>query len=476
VISRGRALPLGLASVLALGASGCVRGAPGHAAQGLPEVDYVLGVPPSGSWRLEVEATYERLAGDWLVAPEAGEALHLEAAPAAVAARSGSAWAAPPACRVRCTLRYSVDLDALAGACHGHDCTRRVGDAMLGLASAWMLRPAGEGDAVLRVRLRGGDPDRFATGLRVDPRSGGYVFHASELGEASYTAFGAMRRRRLAVAGSTLDVVSLGAPLEMGDAAVTRWIESAGVSVAPLFGRFPVDATVFVVPVAGTDGIVFGRVMSLAGASLVLFFGDQTRLDEAPQDWVVVHELFHLGCPSMLGEGHWLEEGLATYYEPILRERAGWMTEADLWAHFVREMPRGLRLEGEPAPIEERDDIDSTYWGGALFALLADVSLRETSAGSRSLDDVMRRELAVEGDATHGCRVGDFLRTAGAHPGDGALEDVYERWALRGQNADLPDLWRRLGVEPRPDGTVALQDDAPLAGVRRGIAGAGPGH
>jgi hypothetical protein len=476
VSARRRALPLSLAVLLAPDASGCARGAPRPMNADLPQIDYVLRVPPIGSWRLEVEATYRHLAGEGLVAPEADGALDLEPSPGAGAVRAGSGWAAPPSCRTRCTLRYSVDLAALADACRGHDCTHRVGDAVLGMASAWMLRPAGEGDAVLRVRLGGGDPARFATGLRVDPPSGGYILYASELGEASYTAFGAMRRREVHVAGATLEVVSLGAPVAMGDAAEARWIEAAGGCVAALFGRFPVDATVFAVPAGEADGVVFGRVMSLAGASLVLLFGGETRFESAPKDWVVVHELFHLGCPSFVGEGHWLEEGLATYYEPVLRERAGWMSEAELWAHFVREMPRGLRREGSPVALEEREDIDSTYWGGALFALLADVNLRETSRGERSLDDVMRRELAVLGDATHSCHVADFLRTAGARPGDGALRDLYERWAVRGENPDLAALWRRLGVEPRPDGTVALREDAPLAWVRRGVAGAGPGH
>src|SRR6202034_3713579 len=109
------------------------------------------------------------------------------------------------------------------------------------------------------------------------------------------------------------------------------------------FGRFPVASSIFVVPVDGADEVVFGRVMSLAGASAALLVGHDTRLAQFHNDWVSVHELFHLGTPSFVGEGHWLEEGLATYYEPVLRERAGWMREAELWQHFAREMPRGLR-------------------------------------------------------------------------------------------------------------------------------------
>jgi predicted metalloprotease with PDZ domain len=192
-------------------------------------------------------------------------------------------------------------------------------------------------------------------------------------------------------------------------------------------------------------------------------------------EWVVVHELFHLGTPSFVGEGHWLEEGLATYYEPIARARAGWMTEAALWSHFAREMPRGLRAPGDPTDLEDRDDIDATYWGGALFAFAADVGIRSASGGARSLDDVLRAVLAREGDATHASRVAAFLRDGDAAVASHALSSVYGSWAVRGENPDLDALWAKLGVEgvdavrAGSRSEVLLRDDAPWASVRKGI-------
>jgi predicted metalloprotease with PDZ domain len=143
-------------------------------------------------------------------------------------------------------------------------------------------------------------------------------------------------------------------------------------------------------------------------------------------------------------------------------------------------MPRALRGSGEPASLEDRDGVDATYWGGALFALLADVRIRTaTRAGPapRSLDDVQRAVLAEQGDATHRARVADYVRTGDAATGTRALSEVYESWAVRGENVDLGALWHELGIEPvpaadggRPAG-VKLHDDAPLADVRRAIAG-----
>jgi predicted metalloprotease with PDZ domain len=449
--------------------------------------EYVFAPPAAGSWQLAVEATLERAPVDHLVVDGDDAAVRDvvllgpgDGAPVVAVARGDGGWSVP-ACRTRCRLRYVVDLDAQASGCRRLDCGRKIGDAILGQASAWMLRPETAGDAVVRVHLAPGAAasDRFATGMRRDP-SGGYVFRSEDLGEASYTAFGSFRRSALEVGGARLDVVLLGDPVAMGDAAVVDWVRGAAGCVADLYGRFPVDATVFVVPAAGADDVVFGRVMSLAGASVVLLFGTEARPEKAHGDWVVVHELFHLSSPSFVGEGHWLEEGLATYYEPILRARAGWYSEADLWTELVREMPRGLRQGGEALGLEERDGIDATYWGGAIFALLADLRIRAATQGSarpQSLDDVQRAVLARRGDATHRARVADFIETGDRATGTSALAEVYASWAVRGENVDLAAIWRSLGIEPIASGDggrisgVRLHDDAPLAAVRKAMAG-----
>ncbi len=449
--------PAILVTALVMGA--CARVAsPSGTAAARPSYVYGVTPPPDGSWTVDVDAQLERAPSDRLATPEGGAL--------SVSRHDGD-------CTRSCRVHYTLDLGALAAGCRRIDCARRVGDAVIGSASTWILMPEPAGDAAVHVDVRG-DASRFATGLRRDPR-GGYSFSAYELREASYSAFGSFRRSAVPVPGATLQAVLLGAPLAMGDAAATSWVKDAAGCVANLYGRFPVDATVFVVPVQGAEEVVFGRVMSLSGASVALLFGSQTRAASEHDDWVVVHELSHLGTASFMGEGHWLEEGLATYYEPILRERAGWMTERQLWEHFVSQMPRGVPRSDEPADIEQRDDIDSTYWGGALFAFLADVRIRSATRGTRSLDDAMRAALGRLGDSTHEARLADFLRTGDEATGTDALGSLDASFATHGQPPDLEETWRSLGVEPEADGTVVLHDDAPLAAVRRGIA-LGSGH
>jgi predicted metalloprotease with PDZ domain len=187
---------------------------------------------------------------------------------------------------------------------------------------------------------------------------------------------------------------------------------------------------------------------------------------------VLVHELFHLGFPTFRGEGRWLGEGLATYYEPILRARAGWTSEPEVYRQFARNMPRGIPARGSSGGLAQRDDLDSIYWGGALFCFAADVRIREETRGKHSLDDVIRAALARGGDATKVWTVAEVVRLGDEVTGTTVLSAMYDRYAARGERIDLDGLFASLGVD-RDGSVVGLDERRPLAWVRRQIVGRG---
>lgn len=376
---------------------------------------------------LVVEATFDDARTERLALPHAELARDLSL-------RTEDGWRPAqwnePSCRSHCTIRYRLDLGALADACKGEvDCARRVDDAVISPALAWLAHPSPKTDVPVTVHVRAPE-HAFATGMR--PLAGvanTYAFRAYDLDEGSFTAFGPQRRVAVSVREARIDVVLLG-PLAMRDSAIATWVKDAGGVVASLFGRFPVDhATLFVVPEPGHDEVVSGKVLSLAGASVVLLVGDQMKEAKQHEDWVLVHELFHLGFPTFRGEGRWLGEGLATYYEPLLRARAGWTTEADATRELEENTQRGS-VEGG---LAQREDLDSIYWGGARFCLAADERIRSESNGTRSLDDVMRAVLARGGDATHVWTVADVLKLADETTATNVMSDMFERHAMRGE-------------------------------------------
>src|SRR5262249_48745879 len=159
--------------------------------------------------------------------------------------------------------------------------------------------------------------------------------------------------------------------------------------------------------------------------------------------------------------------GLATYFEPIIRARAGYKREQDVWSEFIHEMPRGLRAINEYG-LERARSFDDIYWGGAIALLFADVEIRKQSNGSRGLEGGVRGVLDAGGTANQVWPLTKTLTLADQHCGSETLERIAREHATRGTPVDLAGLFRELGVEAKPDG-VLLHDDAPMAEIRHRI-------
>ena len=54
-----------------------------------------------------------------------------------------------------------------------------------------------------------------------------------------------------------------------------------------------------------------------------------------------------LAFPSLPDDQHWMEEGLATYVEPIARVQTGELKPQQIWRDMVRDMHKGEPAEGD---------------------------------------------------------------------------------------------------------------------------------
>jgi hypothetical protein len=182
---------------------------------------------------------------------------------------------------------------------------------------------------------------------------------------------------------------------------------------------------------------------------------------------MLTHEFIHLALPQLADQHDWLQEGAATYVEPIARARAGQLLPERVWAEFVLEMPNGL-----PGPNDHGLDNTRTwartYWGGALFCLLADIEIRKRTDNHVGLQDALRAILEDGGTLDSRWLITDALRTGDRATGVTVLSELYQQWRAAPVQVDLPKLWQDLGVIPQGRRAV-LTDNAPLAGIRNAI-------
>lgn len=271
----------------------------------------------------------------------------------------------------------------------------------------------------------------------------------------------------LVVGSSRIDVTidNSQAPISQPD--VMKWVQNAAESVTAYYGRFPVPHLTLRVISFDGSGVQHGMTWPREGGLIRIRVGSKTSPADFADDWMLTHEMIHLAFPCMADEHHWIEEGLSVYVEPIARIRAGHWTALQMWRDLVRDMPKGQPQEGDEG-LDHTHTWGRTYWGGALFAFVADVRIRKQTKNKKGLEDALRGILEAGGDIREDWDIGKALKTGDQAVGVDILENLYSAWKDKPVQVDLSAMWKELGVGGF-GGRLTLNEDAPLSGVRRAL-------
>jgi hypothetical protein len=271
----------------------------------------------------------------------------------------------------------------------------------------------------------------------------------------------------LLIGNARIDVVIEGDTLRVPGKDILRWVQSAAESVAVYYGRFPVPQVLIQIAPFEGRGVRNGRTFGVHGGRITIRLGNETSPSDLASDWMLTHEMVHLAFPSVDETHHWIEEGVATYVEPIARIQAGHLKMEQMWLDLVRDMPQGLPQAGDRG-LDHTHTWGRTYWGGALFCLLADVEIRRQTKNAKGLENALRGILDAGGDIRKEWNLEDALRTGDCAVGVSVLQPLYTKMKDKPVSVDLDSLWMQLGV--RSDGaSVHFDDSATLSAIRRAI-------
>jgi hypothetical protein len=377
-------------------------------------------------------------------------------------------WFLRDPCRPECVVRYRYRLLDAARAEDDVAIARLVGDAIEAPPSTWLLRPARAFHGTpFQFRVTTAEGDAFVSGVFPDPAApGAYAGTTDDHYQLAYAAFGRLRVRELH--GGRVQLAILPGP-STADDVIASWVESAAHTVESYYGVFPVRRLLVLARPTGGTAAGFGTTMGHSGAAIAIDVGARSSAADLENDWVLVHEMMHTALPDLDGPQHWLEEGLATYLEAIARRRAGIRTSQQVWAEWIGEMPNGLPQAGDRG-LDGTPTWGRTYWGGALFCLLADIEIRRRTNNEHSLGDALRAILAAGGSIAQSWPIERVLELGDSATGVTVLREQYARMAHAPVPVDLAAIWKSLGVAERA-GSIVFDDTAPLAAVRRGIVG-----
>jgi hypothetical protein len=270
------------------------------------------------------------------------------------------------------------------------------------------------------------------------------------------------------VGSSRIDVHIESGPMQLSNEELMQWVRMAADSVSTYYERFPVPQVALrIIPTDGR-GVRGGKTFGARdGGRISIHVGKETTVNGLNSDWMLTHEMVHLSFPSMADEHHWIEEGIATYVEPIARVRAKHLDAHEMWFELVRDLHQGLPQAGDEG-LDNTHTWGRTYWGGALFCFLADIEIHKQTNNRKGLDDALRGILNAGGEIRYDWPIEKALTAGDQATGVSVLLPLYQKMKNQPYQVDLPALWKELGVE-RDGDTVRFIDSAPLAKTRDAI-------
>lgn len=389
-----------------------------------------------------------------------------------VEVQEGSAWSQASLhdarwkrlCVKSCRLRYHVRLREAAKAVADPDVAIDGGGAVFAPPPTWLVRPAEASRGRYRFHVTTPPGVRFATGVRASSAGKDtYEADTSSIEEAAFAAFGPLRTGH--VADPSIEHAAAPA-VALADDVVARWLRAEVDAIGTYFAHVP-DGHALILLGRGSSSSTGGKTLGGGGASVLVSVGTDVIAQNVMDDWVVAHELVHVAFPDLGRRYSWFSEGLATYVEPIARERKQLVTREKVWADMLEGMPRGL-----PGPrdggLDGVHDWGRVYWGGALYFLVADVRIRERTANAKGLEDGLRAVVATGANVETTWPLSRVLDVADQATGANVLHQLYDEMGKQRGSIDLDAFFARLGVRLE-GGVVRFDDKAPLAAIRDAI-------
>lgn len=270
---------------------------------------------------------------------------------------------------------------------------------------------------------------------------------------------------RLSIGGGDIAVFFADGAPGLDRARITAWIRRGATAVATYFGHFPVSHYGLLLVAAAGERIGSGMTYGYAGSASCIHVGRAAGDAAFHDDWVLVHEMIHLALPEIPRHSLWLQEGNATYVEPIARAQAGQLSAQAVWRWAVEDMPKGQPGPGDRG-LDHTHAWGRTYWGGAMFWLLAEIAIYQKSQGRHLLQDALRAINRQSGGNTADWSVGQMLAAGDAATGVDALLPLYAGMKDRPIHVDLEGALRQLGIREQ-GGQILFDDSAPLARLRQ---------
>jgi hypothetical protein len=377
-------------------------------------------------------------------------------------------------------LRYRADIGAIA-AQRKQDVGWKLGDDLVAAPQLWLLRFDGGDDDGADISIE--MPVGWAISgpwheLGRDGKSIRFHIPHTPPDWAAAVAFGQFTEERIPLPGGQLRLVVLHGIDATQREMLRAWLARVSRAVLSAYDRLPLaDVQVLMIPVTSRHGeaVVFGQSVRGQGNALHLLVDPSQPTAEFDKSWVAVHELSHLMHPYLGDRGSWVAEGLATYYQNVLRGRSGLLTPAQAWDRLREGFANNgskqysTTLEQGAATMHDTHDFQRIYWAGAAYWLTVDRDLRRASVGKLSLELALSRFRDCCLPAYSDWRPEEFVAKLDELLGVQTFSSRYREYAAMTRFPDWQEVYADLGIRLGADKHVQFDAAARDAKIRDAI-------
>jgi hypothetical protein len=255
-----------------------------------------------------------------------------------------------------------------------------------------------------------------------------------------------------------------------------QWLEQVTTAILTIYGELPNNHMHINIDRSAnrSSPVPWGQVERGNPTRILLVINPALGTDALISDWTAFHELSHLLIPYEGYGNVWLSEGLATYYQNIVQARSGLFNDTRMWGKIASGLERGRKdqrwrhidLTEVSDNLRETRQYMRVHWSGVLFWLTADVELRKQGKGT--LDDALKQ-------LKYCCEGRSMSARAIVHKLDALTNmelfvPLFQKYRETYAIPEYQQILADLGVKQRPwTGGISLDDDAPLAEIRRQI-------
>lgn len=372
-------------------------------------------------------------------------------------------------------LTYKFNLQSVIGKGRRAD-AYKVGNDLFIPPGMWLWRPAKLAQNE-RIEIEFDLPSGVSISVpwkKTGPNR--YRLNYSPYDWPSAGAIGRFNVDSIKISGCNIGIAYLDGDYQTSQHELKKWLEGAVESVCNIYGYFPRENVQLILIPVGKSGeaVPFAQVVRGGGFSVKFYIDPGRPLDEFIHDWTATHELSHSLLPFIDRDQAWLSEGLATYYQYVLMARDGRLSEQQAWQRIYNGFQKGKRDSRNLTLKETAENMSRyhayrfVYWSGAAMMLKADVALREASDGKQSLDTILEkcRKIFLPEDRTWSGK--EMLDEMDRQSNTTIFSDLYSEYIYQ-KEFPIDEAWlQKLGILIQ-NGTVALEDQAPLSAIRKAI-------